>query len=78
MAWRIPLIAAIAVLACRMLLSGATLPGTGGALFAVAMLLALRGWAFHATGDRRMRSRRDAFLGLSLGIMLAVLSSFVW
>lgn len=78
MPWRMVVMAACAALACRVLLVRAQVPGIGAALVALALLLALGGWAFHATGDRGLRFRRDVFVAVAAGILLAVLSSFLW
>lgn len=78
MHWRIIPIVVCAALACRLLLARSHLPGVGAALVALALLLAAGGWAFHATADPRLRLRRDTFLGLAAGMLLAVLSRLLW
>ncbi len=74
---RIGIVAACAVVACRLLLSYTSVPGVSPALLALALLLGLSGWSFHATGDPRLRFRRDVFVGISLGLVLGVLSRLV-
>jgi hypothetical protein len=72
--------AAIAVVAGAIALvwqRGAILPGARAALFAVAMLLAVGGWAFHASGDRRLAFRRDLLLGVAVGILASLLLALV-
>ena len=75
---RIALFTALAAIAARLLPSYTQLPGTSAALVALAALLGLGGWAFHASGDPRMRGRRDAFAGLALGLVIGVLSRAAW
>jgi hypothetical protein len=75
---RIAIVAVLALLACRLLLAYTPLPGVSLALLALASLLGLGGWSFHATGDPRLRLRRDVFVGIALGIAVGLLSRFVW
>jgi ABC-type Mn2+/Zn2+ transport system permease subunit len=50
----------------------------GAALFGLAMILGLAGWAFHASGDQRMRFRRDLFLGIAAGTALGLGIVVLW
>jgi CHASE2 domain-containing sensor protein len=71
-------IALTAVVACRLLLATASLPGVAPALAAVALLLGVTGWAFNAAGDPGLGFRRDVFVGLATGIIIALASRLVW
>jgi hypothetical protein len=75
---RIAVVAVLAVVACRALLSYTPLPGVSLALLALASLLGLAGWSFRATGEPRLRLRGDVFVGLALGLVLGLLSRLVW
>ena len=56
-----------------LLLGRSPLPGLGAALCALALLLGLGGWAFHASADPGLRLRRDAFWGVSTGLLLGLI-----
>jgi len=71
-------ITVVLALASRLLVRHSLLPGVGAALFGLAMIIGLAGWAFQATGDGRMRFRRDLFLGIAAGIALGIGSTFLW
>jgi hypothetical protein len=66
------IIAGCAAMAAHLLLARSPLPGIGAALSALALLLGLGGWAFHASGDPRLRLRRDTFWGIAAGFVVSV------
>lgn len=65
-------------LASALLVRRSSLPGIGATLFGLSMILGLAGWAFHASGDRRMRFRRDLFFGIAAGVPLGLGLDFLW
>jgi hypothetical protein len=76
--WRVAVFAAVAAIVAWALIARSPLPGFAAALFALAVPLAVAGWALWATGDRSRAVPRDAFLGVALGIVLCALSLLVW
>ena len=75
---RFAAIALAVALVSSLLVRRSSLPGIGAALFGLAMILGLAGWAFHASGDRRMRFRRDLFFGIAAGVPLGLGLAFLW
>lgn len=65
-------------LASSLLVRSSTLPGIGAAMCGLAMILGLAGWAFQASGDPRMRFRRDLFFGIGAGVPLGVGFHLLW
>ncbi len=59
-------------LAASLLVRSSPIPGISAALVGLALIIGLAGWAFQASGDPRMRFRRDLFFGIGVGIPLGV------
>jgi hypothetical protein len=54
------------------------LPGSGAALFALAVPFAIGGWVFHVVGTGQPSVRRDVFLGVAGGTLFCAVLGLLW
>lgn len=71
--WRIITIALCSAVATHLVARHSALPGFDAALFAVAIPLAIAGWAAHMATPGEVTLRRDFFLGVSAGVFVSAL-----
>ncbi len=69
---RFAAITVVVALAANLLVRSSPIPGISAALVGLALIIGLAGWAFQASGDPRMRFRRDMFFGIGAGVPLGV------
>lgn len=76
--WRVLAVAGLTAVLGQFFVARAGLPGSGAALFALAVPFALGGWAFHAVAAGRSSLRRDLFVGVAAGTLICALIRLVW